>query len=299
MSQVEAPKPKMSAWKLRFMEFMALRVFIPGIPKLRKNIPVELPAGFEQEYIAALKNGDLATAVSSHDSHANALGAMNLSTKMWEIAHDAGLDYPTSIMIPVAASLLSGNQDPTLKKMVDAVMPQVYKAHIEPVASIRGKDRDVYDMKGSNRDLLRGFDRAGRENKGILFFPEGSVQAGRTRPDGTRYGMIEPKEPLLDWMVRHFDNQGRELFIMPVGMYGGFKILSADSLRPTMRAYLAVAGVPGIDLGWVKVGPPKRISEIRKQIIGKDLDHPRPFQHFILKQMVAPVLPLEARGIYK
>lgn len=131
MSQVE-----MSAWKLKFMEFMALKVLIPGIPKLRKNIPVELPAGFEQEYIAALKSGDLATAVSSHGSHANALGAMNLSTMMWEIAHDAKLDYPTSIMLPVAASLLSGDQDPTLKKMGDALKMQVEAAHIEPIATV-------------------------------------------------------------------------------------------------------------------------------------------------------------------
>ncbi len=221
----------------------------------------------------------------------------------------------------VASSLVEGDQSTFLKKGWDAASPILEDHHLHAVPITREKDIVKYGTRrilSSTRKLKSGI----QKGIGIFLHAEGRVEAGRhekgsfldevlERNTENIYGMQEFEQGALSRLVKLIEDGGKEAYILPVGIHGGFRIINPTKNWPTKNLLRAVFGKNNQALVDVQCGKPIRVENLRQRFL-QEISSKEPnltpeqktkafentLNEFIGKR-VAELIPEYARGIHR
>ncbi len=278
----------------RLINRLIVSRMIEDLPRFTQAIPIAFPNEFEEQLEEKMLDERITPIiVSSHTSHADGIPLAALTKRLKSMSdHVSATDRLKGFVIPIASSMESGHQGSIVKEGTDRLRDIVKNAYnLETLAYTRDKDVKQYGLS-QNAKFAISFFRRVRDGHGVAVFPEGTMQAGRTKKyhlfGFEQYGMQEFKE--LEDVARNVIRAGKVPLYIPVGIYGGFRIESPNNNRLTF-AYLneiLLTHPAQTKLVSVKVGAPIAQSEV---------DPDQNINSFLGKK-VAQLLPPEARGVY-
>lgn len=218
-------------------------------------------------------------------------------------------------MLTIAYSLVSGHQNLWIKEAIargrKRLQGSPYFLPMEPF--VREKDKIKYGIDVNNDEYTkRIFEIVNkseqREADNLAFYVSGTMEEGRRIKEGANKGQIKGLqemdcEQFFKLMRIAKIRYHKDAMLIGVGSDGAHKILDPDhDNRPTLKAIGALVNpLPSREnLLTVKVGMPKSfdsiLEEIEQQKGGKA--NADDFTDYLGRKILAPLLPLHARGIY-
>ncbi len=197
------------------------------------------------------------------------------------------------VLMPIAISVGNGAQDALLTIMYESVWPILEQNRITPVDMSRVKDRDQYDIplnrRGFTKEMLRNI-KAGY--RGIILYPEGTVQGGRSDPDGRPNGMQPFAKGSLATFTAFGEHATGKVIYIPMGIDGSLNIIKGDK-RPPISSVIEGLLLPDPSLTIVRVGMPVRSDgdELRGLTNGEKDE--------VLAGKVVQLIPPRLQGVYK
>lgn len=177
-----------------------------------------------------LNENSLLVIVTSHNSHSDILVGIKLVQ-----AIRSGFPQVGNFYIPVAASLMKGQQGLVAQLFYsEGTLPFLKQQNINPFPAVTENDRIKRHLKPSLSDIkhdIKQLNRAAAEKESaFLVFPEGSVEAGRYDALGNMKGMQKVTNPFLPHIFQKAHEADKKVIILPVGISGTNKMISAESL---------------------------------------------------------------------
>lgn len=174
---------------------------------------------------------------TSHSSHSDLLTGMRIVDEVRSRLPQVGNFY-----IPIAASLVRGVQGLHAQLLYsEGALPLLNQRHITPLAAVTENDRTKRGLKPSNKEARLLLTAVREDQSAILVFPEGSVESGRRDLLGNPRGMQEVRNHFLPTIVQRAYETGKKVVILPVGISGTPRILSAESIFFTWETIGAFA----------------------------------------------------------
>jgi|GEM_PF-5904667 len=208
------------------------------------------------------------------------------------------------------AKSLEQSQGEFIKKISAPALEELHADGLYPLPFVRpeeintllneGKFDKVTEANILNKSSLRKLITAVKRNKDmIVTFAEATVKGGRRKGKFSReiYGLQKAKPNTLFSMYENLAkiNDNKVVFL-PIGMFGGHYIFSANHKLPTLRGIRVVMGLGRADLITINVGMPIDASEIIREL-GDNMTEER-FNDAVMKRVV-PLLPEKAQGVYR
>lgn len=226
-----------------------------------------------------IESGKIPLIVSNHQSHADGLILAMITDKI----KNSSPEKINGFYLPVAASMVSGDQNLNLKKIVDSLEESCRQKSLFMIPVTRPKDVEKYGIKNQNRGSLKKILTSHKNGFGLIFLPEGSVQAGRTNKDGNIFGMIKPEENnSFDNIIRKYLKNNIDFCIIPVAINGTHQLCNPDSYQITTI-------------------PTSKISAtISENIFTKtDFENKETKPSDFIMPLISKMLPIESQGVYK
>jgi hypothetical protein len=229
-----------------------------------------------------------------HLSHADA-GALILTAKR---LNKVG-NFPINFVLPLAASLETGDQSDKLTDFYNVIKPKLQKHRIEPIHVAREKDREEYRLARSTAENLRLF-REVKRGAALMYFPEGTVEGGRRNPNtGEINGLSQVKDEFMPQMLSRI-GADQEIAFLPISVSGTNRIYDPTTANVTSEAGRIVPmqwlfrQFP--KLATATVGEPFTSQDMLRS--GVNLNNPQEFNNYLMYRQ-AEMVPSEERGFYK
>jgi len=262
---------------------------------LQNTIEYNLPPEFIGTIAEKVREGHKIMLYSNHTSHAEGLPYMGIADMLISQTDVKGF------YMLVAASIATNNQNQVVEKMYSEFYDEYYERGIEFLEITRSRDVEQYGMKKENVKPIRQLVRGMRNGKGMIIFPEASVQGGRKDHAGERYG-IQQVEPDVQELLTFLCGMYNIIFV-PIALDGGYNLYDPHIKRPPVSTmadlYLStrLGRVPKKRLR-ATMGAPFTLDDLEGvtdetgRIDGKVLTE-------YMMRHVATMLPEELRGIYR
>lgn len=188
-----------------------------------------------EESLAELDNmldqHSLLAVVISHISHADILPGIELVRAIRSRSPQFGNFY-----ISIAASLVRGQQGPMARLFYsEGALPLLEQSNIKPLALVTKNDQKKRHLTPTFSEIKQ-LNRAAQEtDSAFLNFAEGSVEGGRRDVLGNVRGLQEVTNGFLPYVFQKAQEAGRKVVVLPVGISGTNRILSAENIFLTWR----------------------------------------------------------------
>jgi len=267
--------------------------------KVIANTRVEFVPGFVREYQELIREGYLPIVVANHASHADGAAISKLTrflTKRARLDIHPDENEFNGFNMPMAMSLLSGQQGWKLRRFLKYGQPALEENGVFPLPLVREKDAEKYGLKLDPRQYLKNLrSRIERGYSGIVLFPEGTTEGGKSESFGNLTGGLKGMQPFEDGSVSAHIRQlekhsGKKAMIIPVGISGGAQVINSDIKSVPFEAFKK-ANKP--DFFHLNVGSIIRSDSDRYQA----LNSANEINSFV-GESIASLLPREMRGVY-
>jgi 1-acyl-sn-glycerol-3-phosphate acyltransferase len=247
-----------------------------------------------EEYV---KKGYIPILYSNHQSHADGL---IISFIIEHIIKNLPPQSLNGFLCPIAASMESGDQDEAVQGGLEIFYKFLEQKGFTTIPVIREDDRKKYGMVGSNREVIERLLHAPRDKYGMVVFPEGRVQGGRMKNDGTIYGMQQVTEGgILLRCINFWYGQGKKSVLLPIGLINSYQLFSPDNYEISETILDMLTGEKEIKIyANIAIGEPIPIEQMQKDLGAPP--HPKKQEHIeYLMNKIASLLPEEAKGYYR
>lgn len=283
-----------------------------------KRIKPEYPEGFKERIVELDQLPDsFIVLVGNHQALPDGGSMAAVNKDIVNIVNTARpQDNPSrGSMLTIAYSLVSGHQNPWIKEAIaigrERLEDSPYFLPMEPF--VREKDRIKYGIDDNNAEYTkRVFEIINRGDQrvadNLAFYVSGTMEEGRRIKEGENKGQIKGLqemdcEQFYQLMRIAKLRYHKDAMLIGVGSNGGYEILDPDhDNRPTLKAIGALANpLPSRkNLLTVKVGMPKSFTSILEEIQQQKSEKitAKDFTDYLGRNILAPLLPPHARGIY-
>lgn len=285
----------------RFVDFLGANTLTRAI--VRRVAPFLVDTGMEatkfnlqalDEVNQYWRPNSLLLVVSNHQSHADQLAILKVVQEVRNRIPEMGTVY-----VPISATLENGMQSGVSRTFYhELALPTFERNNIAPVYVTTPNDRHKRGVRQTREEVLQEIERIKQvvkiKNSAYLVLAEGTVQPGRHKKDGSINGMVKVTGSFFRSVIEAAKTNNREVICIPVGVNGTHRLLSAEHVFLTSENFVAIVRRllrrKVITLAEVTAGSPFIISsEV----------NPRELNDSIMRDHVAPLLPLEAQGIHK
>lgn len=231
--------------------------------------------------------------VLRHGSHSDILAGITLAQKI-----RSSIPNIDDFYFPVAKSLVDGLQGFFPQLLYgEGTVPLLEKANLTSLPVVTDNDKDKRGMNPTGADIRRIMRAAAKPNSAILDLAEGSVEGGRYDVLGHIRGIQRVTNRFLPIALRVAFEKGKRVVILPVGISGTNRMLSAESLFLTWRGVGAlledkILGEPPT-LATVTIGNPYEFPNPGFDL----LEHTQAVNDPIMYR-VAELVPIWERGYY-
>lgn len=237
--------------------------------------------------------------VSRHHSHPDGFIIARLSLDLKAIANSVlpENEQIAGLFMPLAQSLEEGQQDRPIMQVYQEIKPTLRKSGLVPAPIVRAKDVNQYQMQTDDDEDARMRSIINKGYNGVILFPAGTTQGGRTDSAGRVIGMVPFEENAIKKTYLFLKrNAGTESLFIPAATFGGREILNPDNkwVSPTQLLTALISPYPHI--ASIRVGMPIRSDEgeIAELLRGRDRNA---LNNFFGGQ-VAALIPEHERGVY-
>ncbi len=292
-------KEKFPEWRKAAFDFIGTHPFTTSL--VRKMSSFLIDTGTEMidfnfaeldKLGSLLKPSFLLLFVANHLSHADTLVG-------FETVSEARKKFPAigTVYFPVSQTIESGRQNGIGQTFYHNVAVPMFELYgIKPVYVVTRNDRTRRGVPLSREEAMAQIQRliepVKEQASAYFVLPEGSVEGGRHNKDGTVKGMQTVRNSFLRVIFEAAKENNRKIICVPIGIDHTYRILSAEHIFFTRDSFVAlisklVGGKVKI-VGRATVGTPF--------IINPEVN-PRQLNDIIMKEYVAPLVSLEARGV--
>lgn len=276
----------------------SVEIIKPGIRRIVEATRVEQDPAFIDVFLEGIRHGALPIFVSNHQGHVDGITVGRLVNRFRLLANDSGAPAPfPQITMPIAASLIEGNQGFLLQKAYSNFEHLLVENNIRALPVVRQRDIELGMQQRKGKDV-RNLKLAIEENNMILLFAEGRVQGGRSNSEGKLNGMIPFDEDSIHLLIRIAKKNGRDPLLIPVSTFGGFQVLSPDYNFLTPQAIAAMGRIETPSLVYVHFGKPFTDTEMNNKILASGKEVTPLTQNEFVGHAVAKHLPRQSRGVY-
>lgn len=273
-----------------------------AVEKAIVGTEVEYPSGFKpalKEAIAEMQDPKIFLAVRHH-SHPDGfiIGRLTLDLKAMVNEVLPPEKQTAGFFMPLAQSLEEGQQDRPVMQVYQEIKPALRKFGLVPAPIVRTKDVEKYKMQTDEDEELRMRELINEGYNGVMLFPEGTTEGGRTDSSGKVIGMVPFERNAIKRTYLFLKrNTGSEVIFIPAATFGGREMLNPDSkqVSPVILARALTSPYP--HLASIRVGMPIRSDqgEAAELLKGRDRDALNNF----FGGKVAELLPNEhEQGVY-
>jgi hypothetical protein len=274
------------------------------IERVTAGTSIELPDGFYANFQEVIEQGCFLLVIGPHKS---LYGGLALSEFGFNLTAWANRVLPEvrklkGLLLPLSSGLAHGGLGKKEQAFFDLSAQSLDKRHLKPVLMTRSVDEtkgEKYNMIQFTRNMRQGIQDGYR---GIVVFPEGTVQSGRRNKNGERNGMQELQEGCIAFMSSLAGiKEGQEIAVIPVGMRGEEEVYDPAINRPHVRVIAAGLGLGSTDgtvrinVGEIIRSTDPRVSQFFANI--KNADNAKALDNFFGRK-IAELLPPEQRGFY-
>lgn len=174
---------------------------------------------------------------TSHSSHSDILPGIKM-------VDEVRSRFPRirNFYIPIAASLVRGVQGLRAQLLYsEGTLPLLNQSNIIPLATITENDHIKRGLNRSIRETSLLLKAVKEDQSAILVLTEGSVESGRRDILGNPRGIQEVKNPFLPTIFERAIKTEKKVAILPVGISGTTRMLSAESIFFTWETIGAFA----------------------------------------------------------
>lgn len=279
-------------------------VFVKKMVALEERIYRAIDVSFEpqamEEIMEDAQEGYFLAAYANHTSLYDGRPLGKAVKRTLQVANSVlpeGKQYQ-GFVVPVATSIKTGDQHPIIKKFSESTIEgKIGEDGLLTVSYTRRKDQEKYRLPANLLEFIRKMKGFIQDRYGLVVFPEATVQGGRRNPRGGINGMQPFEEKTIETMAKLILNEGYTPSFIPIGIWGSHKVLSPDTLRPTIPTIIQ-ATLPSPQKGIVKVriGSPIRWDDFMK--INGTPANGESINDFFAREL-APLVPKSARGVYR
>lgn len=259
----------------------------------------EYTEGFDQAYQELIKQGYVPIILMNHQSHADGIPASLVTDRLTKLARKADPEHPLQgFQLIVASSMVKGNQGGFLQAITKYLEPNFAKKNQHLIPYTRQSDVEKYGVPTNHIEVAIQLTTSMKEHYGFGFFPEAHLTGGRHKKDGS--GEINGMQPFdttefkLPAILKIARRQGKKVMFIPVGIHGGYRILSPNTKLPNMDAFLGLFQNPPPILVQVRVGMP-----ITQEALQQLTDETGESPNILLAKAIAKLLPEQAQGVYR
>lgn len=241
-----------------------------------------------------IDQNSLLAIVTNHTSHSDILAGIRLVQAIRSRSPQIG-----NFHIPVAASLARGQQGLIAQLFYsEGTLPLLAQQNITPLALVTENDQRKRHLKPSYNETKQINLAVAKEQSAFLVFAEGSVEGGRYDTFGNVKGMQQVTNPFLPYIFQKAHEAGKKVIVLPVGIDGTNRMISAESLFLTQHSISAliedwVLNKPAT-LARVCVGSPFVYPYDPKE----NLMHHKDKVNDTVMSSIASLLPPQLRGYY-
>ncbi len=257
--------------------------------------------------------GGVPIVYANHQGHMDGMALAAISEYLRNLASSGPDTYPLKgLVIPIAASIASGDQSEELKETYDSLKGGALRKGFKGFPVTRKKDQIQFGMSrtkiiGELRPFIDGL----YEGYGIALLPEGTVQGGR-HPKGEDieqiYGMQTVQEDnLIDFFQlinRVLGKEGKWPFFMPVGLHGSYRIMQSPETEGRPKPILTrkglvslVIGITGFSLLKIQANLGMPYTEAELITDRGTANWMEDFNEYAMKKVI-PGIPVVAHGVY-
>ena len=232
--------------------------------------------------------------VANHQSHADHLAMLTVTRKIRQ-----GIPKLKTVFAPISVTLENGIQSGISQTIYHQLaLPTFEQNNISPIYVVTPNDRAKRGIIQTREEAIAETeqikDAVKKDYSGMFVLAEGTVQPGRHKKDGSIYGMIKVVGPFFRVVIEAARESSRDVICIPVGVDKTHRILSAEHIFLTRDSFMAIVRrflrKKVMNLAEVTVGSPF--------IIGPQVN-PRELNDSIMRDHIAPLIPMEARGVHK
>ena len=269
------------------------KILIPKAEVVADATKITYADDFFTRFLPPMQTGDFTPIyVACHSGHGQGIPAGESLDKMRNIINrvrQPDNKFPGWTML-IAASVLEGFQGPMVEQGVRQTLPFLERRHVGITEIVRPEDIKRYNMTQNLREVYEELKEAATAGYGIVLFPEGSVQSGRTnRHFNEVFGMRQFKEVAIKLAQRAIKAAGKKDLWIPVASQGDRDLLSPDNFFLTRKSIAAVARVGDPALVKIFVETPFRGDQAPKNV---------PLADFLGSKIARHLLP-EEQGYYR
>lgn len=240
---------------------------------------VEYPQGFKpvlEEAITEMKDPKIFLAVR-HQSHPDGFIIGRLTLDLKAMINDVlpPEKQTAGFFMPLAQSLEEGQQDRPVMQVYQEIKPALRKFGLVPAPIVRAKDVDKYKMQTDEDEELRMRELISEGYNGVMLFPEGTTEGGRTDDSGNVIGMVPFERNAIKRTYLFLKrNTGSEVIFIPAATFGGREMLDPDTKQVSPRQLLTALISPLPHIASIRVGMPIRSDEgeAAELLKGRDRD---------------------------
>lgn len=265
------------------------------VEKIIIKTSVERPYGFDVSFVGAAVDGYLPIIVSNHASHADGAAVSKLTRHLTNLFLMYGDAHFRGYNMPLAISLLTGHQGWFLRMGYHYAEAPMENNHLFALPLVREKDHEKYGMKLGMREkgeyLVSLRKRVEEGYLGIVLFPEGTTEGGKTEGDGSFKGMQPFEEGSIAGHVGRLKKySGRKIMIIPIAITGGHQVINSNTKGIPIQSVLRILDLSmfRIKVGGVIREDDRDFSEAKKP---GEVDR-------LVGRRIAQLLPAEMRGVY-
>lgn len=295
----------------------AMPAVIDGADRILSHVQLQWEPGAKEAYINAKRQGSTILNISSHQTWLDALKLAQVAEEESILETEHGVTNGTKgNLITLAKSVPTGHQGKLLQKGYQEMERHFKRRGTKTVEYVRPED-EKFGLVPNGREVVKTLIKGVEESKSLSFFPEGSVEGGRTRLGdneiendlaefvlaGQIKGMQRFDGDVFTQAIRIVERHGKQGLFMPVAIDGIYRLLKPRNDRNrratlTLYSFLAL-GIP-VDLGLVttRVGMPLRIDAICEdlRLQGKEANGQNIADY--VGYQIAKMMPAAAQGVY-
>lgn len=229
---------------------------------------------------------------TNHSSHSDILVAIELVR-----AIRSRFPQISNFYIPVAASLVEGRQGYIAQLFYsEGTVPLLNQHNIKPLALVTENDRNKRNLSPRISEYRRLHLAVMEENSAFVDLAEGSVESGRYDCLGNVRGIQEVTNPFLPYVIQKAHETKKKVVVLPVGISGTTRILSAENIFFTWETMGAFAR------DWILRHP----AILARATVGSPYEFPYEIEmkrnpqavNETVMQSIASLMPPKLRGYY-
>jgi len=238
-------------------------------------------------FAAHIENGLVPVVYANHLSLADKFAASLVTNHVATRVPNAIFDK----FLTVVAASIEGGQQGDYVQGLGKFFNWIYdsRGFAPDVSFVTKNDIEQRDLSGFNRQSLIKILKAPDEKMGMLIFPEGTMQGGRTNQDGRVFGMQEVTDAgLLLAGPARWKKKGKGSVFLPLGIIGSQDVFPPDPGKNRI-AQDVMAMVKG----------ERQVRQLVSVVVGEPFIYTGEETPFFMMNKVAVLLPPAQRGYYR